>query len=249
MKFRYIVASLAVHAAIIATMAGICHYLPLPSPSPEQPVPVFFEIVEELLPSAESEERQEEKTEPVPMEKQESVPMEEPKSVPTQPMGTDPEENTETTAGIGMAASMMPPVAAVSSKPPYQMPPRKCDFATASKENVKKDSAETKESSPAETNCKTEQAKVVSNPVALNRIIPVYPRSARRRGHEGCVTVEIMVAEDGRVSGAEVVSPSGHAELDAAAIGAVRTARFAPATEDGVSVRGRLRLTFEFKLE
>ena len=41
---------------------------------------------------------------------------------------------------------------------------------------------------------------------------------------------------------------SGHAELDAAALGAVRTARFAPATAEGVSVSGRLRLTFDFRL-
>ena len=94
-----------------------------------------------------------------------------------------------------------------------------------------------------------ERAKVVAAPIALNRIVPVYPRSARRRGHEGCVTVEISVAEDGNVVGAEVVASSGHDELDAAALAAVRTARFAPATEDGVSVRGELRLTFDFRLK
>jgi protein TonB len=94
-----------------------------------------------------------------------------------------------------------------------------------------------------------EQARVVSNPVALNRIVPVYPRSARRKGHEGCVTVELVVSEEGGVSTADVIATSGHAELDAAALAAVRTARFAPATEDGVCVSGQLRLTFDFKLK
>ena len=93
-----------------------------------------------------------------------------------------------------------------------------------------------------------ERAQVVSDPIALNRIVPVYPRSARRKGHEGSVTVEISVAEDGGIASAEVVVSSGHAELDAAALGAVRTARFAPATAEGVSVSGRLRLTFDFRL-
>ena len=74
-------------------------------------------------------------------------------------------------------------------------------------------------------------------------------RSARRRGYEGCVTVEILVEEDGHVSEAGIVSSSGHAELDSAALGVVRTARFAPATENGVAARGRLRLPFNFKLE
>ena len=93
-----------------------------------------------------------------------------------------------------------------------------------------------------------EQAKVVSAPMALNRIIPVYPRSARRRGREGVVTVEITVSDFGEVSGVEVIAGSGYKDLDSAAVSAVRTARFAPATEDGVHVHGRLRLTFEFKL-
>ena len=93
-----------------------------------------------------------------------------------------------------------------------------------------------------------ERARVVSDPVALNRIVPVYPRSARRKGHEGCVTVELSVSESGEVSSAEIVSSSGHEELDASALGAVRTARFAPATEDGESVCGRVRLMFDFRL-
>lgn len=94
-----------------------------------------------------------------------------------------------------------------------------------------------------------ERPRVVSDPAALNRIEPVYPRSARRRGHEGCVTVDVAVAADGRVDSVEVVASCGFPELDAAAVSAVRTARFAPATEDGVGVSGRLRLTFDFRLK
>ena len=94
-----------------------------------------------------------------------------------------------------------------------------------------------------------QQAKIVSAPMALNRIVPVYPRSARRRGREGVVALEILVSGSGSVSKAYVVGSSGHSDLDAAALSAVNTARFAPATEDGVQVEGRLRLTFEFRLK
>ena len=94
-----------------------------------------------------------------------------------------------------------------------------------------------------------QQAKVVSAPMALNRIVPVYPRSARRRGREGVVALEILVSGSGSVSKAYVVGSSGHSDLDAAAVSAVNTARFAPATEDGVQVEGKLRLTFEFRLK
>jgi outer membrane biosynthesis protein TonB len=66
------------------------------------------------------------------------------------------------------------------------------------------------EAKPAEL----EQAKVVSVPMALNRIVPVYPRSARRRGREGVVTVEISVSDSGEVSGVEVIAGSGYKDLD-----------------------------------
>ena len=94
-----------------------------------------------------------------------------------------------------------------------------------------------------------ERAKVVSDPMAINRIGPVYPRWARRKGHEGDVTVEVFVAAAGGIAHAAVVTSSGYAELDEAALVAVRSARFTPATEDGVSVRGELRLTFAFRLK
>ena len=94
-----------------------------------------------------------------------------------------------------------------------------------------------------------ERSRVVSEPRALNKIVPVYPRSARRRGREGIVMLEISVSDSGEVSDAAVIEGSGHKDLDSAAVSAVHTARFAPATEDGVKVQGRLRLTFEFKLK
>lgn len=93
-----------------------------------------------------------------------------------------------------------------------------------------------------------ERAAVVSDPRALGRIEPVYPRLARRKGHEGRVSVEVAVAADGAIDRAEVIGSSGFDELDAAALDAVRGARFAPAMEDGAGVRGRLRLAFDFKL-
>ena len=59
----------------------------------------------------------------------------------------------------------------------------------------------------------------------------------------------VVVTETGDVASVDVLASSGHAELDAAARTAVRAARFAPATEDGVNVSGRVRLTVAFKLK
>lgn len=94
-----------------------------------------------------------------------------------------------------------------------------------------------------------ERAQIVSDPVALNRIVPAYPRRARRLRHEGRVSVEIVVDADGFVSQTDIIESSGYRELDSAALSAVGTARFAPASKGGVSVCGRLRLTFEFRLK
>ena len=93
-----------------------------------------------------------------------------------------------------------------------------------------------------------EQSRILTDPRALNKIVPVYPRSARRRGREGVVMLEIAVSELGTVDEVVIIEGSGYKDLDSAAISAVRTARFEPATEDGNQVSGRLRWTFEFKL-
>lgn len=92
-----------------------------------------------------------------------------------------------------------------------------------------------------------ERAYVLAAPVALNRIAPAYPRSARRKGHEGSVTVEFSLEGNGGVSAAEVAASSGHSELDKAALAAVRAARFAPAEDGGFG--GRFSLTLDFRLD
>lgn len=95
----------------------------------------------------------------------------------------------------------------------------------------------------------TEHAAVVSPPTALNRITPVYPRSARRKGREGCVTLDVRVSPEGNVVDADIVASSGFADLDHSALDAASSARFAPATQDDTPIEGCVRLTFDFKLK
>jgi protein TonB len=54
----------------------------------------------------------------------------------------------------------------------------------------------------------------------------IYPEEARRRGEEGRVAVRFTVDRTGRVVEAAIVSPSGSALLDEAAIGLLRQAVF-----------------------
>ncbi|WP_380779271.1 energy transducer TonB [Sphingomonas sp. R86520] len=67
-----------------------------------------------------------------------------------------------------------------------------------------------------------------------------YPQEALRNAQTGIVTAAVSVAEDGRVTGCDVVESSHFASLDSATCGAIRRrGRFAPATDDtGRSIKG-----------
>ena len=227
-------ASLLLHGMVAGAMAvmGLSHL------APEQDtgsVPIYFEVIEAAaMDVAESDSG------PVPIQEdvaEGSVPIENTGPVHIQEDDITPEYelNTSESSNIGDWQN--------------EEQARPQELEAVGGEDTPADEGELpQEESENLAVAQDERARIVSDPIALNRIVPVYPRSARRKGHEGRVTVEISVAEDGGITSAEVVASSGHAELDAAALGAVRTARFAPATEDGVSVSGRLRLTFDFRL-
>ena len=92
------------------------------------------------------------------------------------------------------------------------------------------------------------QARIDAPPAPKRTIRPEYPKGSRQRGEQGDVVVEIRVGEDGRVDGVSVSVSSGFPELDAAALKAVRNARFTPAKSAGRSVSSTARLTLSFKL-
>jgi TonB family protein len=79
---------------------------------------------------------------------------------------------------------------------------------------------------------------------------PPYPRSAREKGLEGVVRVEVDVEADGTAGEVRVTLSSGVDAFDEAAVKSVRAWRFSPATEDGAAVRSTLRLPpIRFRLE
>lgn len=75
-----------------------------------------------------------------------------------------------------------------------------------------------------------------------------YPRRARRRGEEGDVTAELEINADGTVASARVLKSSGSADLDAAALAALKRAAFEPAVRGGKPVSGTIAETVEFRL-
>ena len=248
--------SLFLHGAVIGGAATVFWPSP-PVPEPES-IPISFEVVEAAaLDAAEAAPPEITAAEPVSetsVHPQAVAPIEAPILDPSKDEGSVPMAAEAVVEEARPAPAPAEPVVEKESDPPVRPEEQPTDqiMDSVPEENSALETnpspvAENSEAAPAALAAE-ERAAVVSDPIALNRIVPVYPRTARRKGHEGVVTVAISVAEDGVVAHAEVVSSSGYEELDEAALSAVRTARFVPATSDGVSVRGELRLTFDFRL-
>jgi protein TonB len=72
--------------------------------------------------------------------------------------------------------------------------------------------------------------------------------AAREQRLEGVVVLSVLVRQDGRVEDARVASSSGAAVLDDAALAAVRTWIFAPATRGGRPVESVVEVPVKFAL-
>ncbi|HTF57170.1 MAG TPA: TonB family protein [Planctomycetota bacterium] len=75
---------------------------------------------------------------------------------------------------------------------------------------------------------RTGQGAAGTGAVALQNPPPDYPEGARRRNIQGTVAIQFLVLEDGTVSEAKVRESSGNAELDDAALAAVRKWKYRP---------------------
>ncbi|MEG2806018.1 energy transducer TonB, partial [Stenotrophomonas sp.] len=76
--------------------------------------------------------------------------------------------------------------------------------------------------------------------------LPRYPTIAFRAGVEGEVVLRVDVGADGRAIGVVVEQSAGNPHLDRAAMEALRTHPFLPATAAGQPVIGRTRVTAPF---
>lgn len=86
----------------------------------------------------------------------------------------------------------------------------------------------------------------VHPPRKLRHVDPVYPELARLAGVQGTVLIECLIAADGRVEEARVLS--GAPLLDAAALAAVRQWRYRPTLLNGVAVPVVMTVTVRFRL-
>jgi len=81
------------------------------------------------------------------------------------------------------------------------------------------------------------------NMAAVGSLIAAdYPASLAARNVGGTVTLSLSIDEQGRVTGSEVASSSGHGELDAVALRVARRMRFSPAERNGVPVTAQVQI-------
>jgi protein TonB len=86
--------------------------------------------------------------------------------------------------------------------------------------------------------------------IAATRTTPPYPVIARRVGWEGTVMLRLTVSPQGRVSRADVVTSSGHIELDRTAQDwVVAHWTYKPAIKDGAPVEAQVLTRLLFSLD
>jgi len=78
---------------------------------------------------------------------------------------------------------------------------------------------------------------------------PVYPKVARRRGHQGTVLLEVLVDQNGSVRDLKVLRSSGYATLDDAALASVKNWSFEPGMKGSSPIEMWVRLPVRFQLE
>lgn len=89
----------------------------------------------------------------------------------------------------------------------------------------------------------------ITPPTVINKVLPVYPPSAKMKETTGITYVTILVNASGSVDSAYVAQGSGSSVLDAAAIDAAYQWTFSPALDKyGVPVPCRITFPVEFRL-
>lgn len=93
-----------------------------------------------------------------------------------------------------------------------------------------------------------QQGQDVESPAKIYSPAPVYPVEALREGVTGRVVLRVRVDVKGTVFAASVLSTSGHAILDEAALVGVRAWRFQPAMRLGVAVEKEIAVPITFRI-
>jgi TonB family protein len=165
--------------------------------------------------------------------------------VPAPPVQQDPAETAPAQAAPSRPAAAEPtPVPAPEPEPQREPEPVKAQEKPAAPEPA-----------PAAAAPRTKPGELVQGgagvvpPQLVSFPKPEYPPMARNLRVEGIVVVSVLVDENGQVQDAKVAeSIKQKVGLNEAAVAAARSARYRPATRDGVRVKMWTHLRIPFKL-
>ncbi len=94
-----------------------------------------------------------------------------------------------------------------------------------------------------------QQGQDAASPQKVFSPTPEYPASALREGITGRVVLRVTVDADGKVTAASVLTSSGHAILDDAALAGVQQWRFQPARRLGVAIAKDIAVPMTFQID
>lgn len=102
--------------------------------------------------------------------------------------------------------------------------------------------------SPDATELKSAKTEAIFDAAYLRNPVPNYPDSARRRGIQGKVLLNVLVTTEGTAADVSIARSSGNGALDEAALNAVRRWHFVPARRGSQLVSDNVLVPIDFKL-
>lgn len=108
--------------------------------------------------------------------------------------------------------------------------------------------ASLKENNGKTASLQTASAVREARPIYKLNPPPEYPLSARRRGYQGTVTLEVLVDRHGRVKDQRVSESSGYDVLDREAVSSVRSWEFEPGIRGDEKIDMWVKIPIRFQL-
>jgi periplasmic protein TonB len=231
-----LVASLVAHGLALAGLIWLLRHVVPPVPPQETSVSMVFTPRPDAAPAAAEN--------PAPAHETVLPPTPEPKTDEPPPPAPPVQEATP-----APAPSEPRREAAVPITPPHTLPQRPPPRPqTAARAPMP--AAPTAITWPSATAASAAAPLLPAHPVAgmESDRPPAYPESARRRGQQGRVVLQVSVSPDGLPVTVSVAQSSGYSSLDAAALTAVQRWRFVPATRAGAPVAATAEVPVTFRL-
>lgn len=249
---RMLLCSLLIHGAALALIAGVT----LPRSMARKPVETVIWVntdLSPLLPAAmapmgESPSRKPDKQPPAQPQATPVLPSVQTSVLPSAQKTTD---LTPARVGTSLPATSSAVASALTAPPQAGLH----DTPTKGSGNVAPAVSPTGDSNHGATSTTTTDSGKAGPllgssgaPSFLHRVEPVYPFVARRIGKEAEVTLRLSIDETGKLERVEVVRDAGYG-FSKAAIAAVESSSYRPATRNGAAVAGTALITIRFVLQ